>query len=113
MAARETMVAFMTAPSREVAERIARDLVESRLVACANVLGGVRSVYRWRGAVEEADEALTILKFRGADLQAVGQRIQELHPYEVPELIALRIEGGLAAYLDWIVEETSREGLAG
>lgn len=106
-------MAFMTAPSREAAERIARDLVDSRLVACANVVSGVHSVYRWRGAVEEADEALTVLKFRAADLEAVGRRIQELHPYEVPEFVALRIEAGLPSYLNWIVEETSGGGAAG
>lgn len=102
------MVAFMTAPSRETAERIVRDLVGRRLVACGNIVPGLRSIYRWEGAVEEADEVLTILKARAADLDAVARRVQELHPYEVPELIAVRIAGGLPAYLGWILEETER-----
>lgn len=99
----------MTAPSREVAERIVRDLVERGLVACGNVLGDVRSIYRWRGAVEEADEVLVMMKARASDVEAVGRRVKQLHPYEVPELIASPITGGLAAYLDWLFEETRRE----
>lgn len=104
------VVGLMTAPSKEVAERIVRDLVERGLVACGNVLGGVRSIYRWRGAVEEADEVLAVMKARASDVEAVGRRVQELHPYEVPEWIALPVSGGLAAYLEWLVDETGREG---
>jgi periplasmic divalent cation tolerance protein len=108
----ETIVAFVTAPSREVAERIVRDLVERRLVACGNVVGGVRSIYRWQGAVEEADEVLAILKARASDLGTIAERVRALHPYEVPEVVALRIAGGWAPYLAWIAESTERSGQA-
>lgn len=109
MTSAPTVIALVTAPSREVAESIVRDLVERRLVACGNILGGVRSIYRWRGAVETAGEVLAVLKARAADLDAIGRRIQALHPYEVPELIALPVTGGLAPYLNWVLEETERE----
>lgn len=107
------VVALMTAPSREVAERIVRDLVERRLVACGNIVAGVRSIYRWRGAVEDTEEVLVVLKARASDLEAVGRRVRELHPYEAPELIGLPVVGGLERYLDWILEETGREASRG
>jgi periplasmic divalent cation tolerance protein len=107
------VVALMTAPSPEVAERIVRDLVERRLVACANILGGVRSIYRWRGAVEQAEEVLVVLKARASEFDAVAGRVKALHPYDVPELIAFPVAFGLEPYLHWIVEETGREASSG
>lgn len=104
----DTVIAFMTAPTRDVAEAIVRDLVERRLIACANLLPGVRSLYRWKGAVEEAEEVLAVLKGRAADLEAVARRVKELHPYEVPELIGVPVAGGHGPYLAWVWEETER-----
>lgn len=108
MGTTDAVVAFVTAPSREVAEAIVTDLVERRLVACGNILGGVRSIYRWKGAVESADEVLVVLKGRAADLAAIGRRVEALHPYEVPELVAVTVAGGLGPYLSWVLEETER-----
>lgn len=91
-----------TCPDAELAETIARALVKERLAACVNVLPPMRSVYRWRGRIESAQEQLLIVKTRVADYTAVQQRICELHSYEVPEVIAIPLAGGLPAYLAWL-----------
>jgi periplasmic divalent cation tolerance protein len=97
-----------TVPDAEVAERIARSLVEARLAACVNVLPPVRSIYRWRGQIETAEERLLLIKARTEDYAAVERHIRGLHPYEVPEVIALSITQGLPAYLTWI-DDPDRE----
>jgi periplasmic divalent cation tolerance protein len=97
---------LMTAPDAETARRIARALVDERLIACASVLPGVASIYRWQGATEEAAEVLVVMKTRPALLDRLFARAAELHPYEVPELLALPVMGGLAAYCRWVAEET-------
>lgn len=91
-----------TCPDAEVGERIARSLVEARLAACVNVLPAVQSVYRWRGQVETAEEQLLLIKARTEDYPAIERHIRGLHPYEVPEVIALPIAQGLPAYLAWV-----------
>lgn len=93
---------FTTCPDVSTAESIAQALVDERLVACANVLPPIRSFYRWRGQTESAAEQLLILKIRARDYSAVEQRIVALHPYELPEVIAIPIASGLAGYLAWI-----------
>ncbi|RMD78166.1 MAG: divalent-cation tolerance protein CutA [Gammaproteobacteria bacterium] len=98
-----------TCPDAESAGRIARALVERRLAACVNVLPGLRSVYRWQGRVEEAAEHLLLIKTREAALAALQRAVVELHPYELPEVVAVPITGGLPAYLAW-VREGVREG---
>jgi periplasmic divalent cation tolerance protein len=72
-----------------------------------NVVPGLRSVYRWQGAVEEAEEVLLVLKTRADTVDTLRQRVETLHPYEVPEFVVLPIEGGLDAYLSWIRSEVS------
>lgn len=84
------------------AGRIARALVEQRLAACVNVVAQVTSVYRWKGAIETAEERLLVIKTRGERFEALRQAIVSLHPYEVPEVIALPIEGGHRPYLEWL-----------
>ncbi|HEX5631710.1 MAG TPA: divalent-cation tolerance protein CutA [Gemmatimonadales bacterium] len=91
---------------RETAERIADTLVAERLAACAQVLGPQTSVYRWKGAVERASEWRLELKTAASRLSALERRLLELHPYEVPECIALPIVHGSDAYLRWLAEET-------
>lgn len=91
-----------TTGSREEAERIASALVEERLAACVNIIGGIRSVYRWKDAVESADEVLMLVKTQQAQVERLRTRIHELHSYEVPEFLVLEIAGGSAAYLEWI-----------
>jgi periplasmic divalent cation tolerance protein len=91
-------------PQRELAERLALQLVEERLVACAQVVGPVQSTYRWQGAIETAEEWYCHLKTTLERVPALTSRIRALHPYDVPEIIALSIVGGDPAYLRWIQE---------
>ncbi len=102
----DALVVLVTAPSAEKAVEIARAVVEERLAACGNVLTGVRSIYRWEGKVQDEPEALLVLKTRRERFAALRDRILALHPYDVPEVIALPVEGGNAAYLEWIAEST-------
>ena len=91
-----------TLPTRDEAERIARHAVTGRLAACAQVSGPLRSVYRWRGAVEEAEEWLCTLKTTRLAWPALEAAIVAAHPYENPELVAVTIDAGAPAYLEWI-----------
>jgi periplasmic divalent cation tolerance protein len=101
------LVCFCTCPDTATAQAIADVLVGERLAACVNVLPGLRSVYRWQGAIERADEALLLIKTVQAQLPALQARMAALHPYELPELVAVEVAGGLAAYLDWIAESSA------
>ena len=102
-----TLLVLTTLPDAATAKSIAASLVGERLASCVNVLGGCMSVYRWKGAVEEAQEVPVLIKTnadRYADLEAA---IRRLHPYEVPEIIALRVVDGLPEYLSWVSQETA------
>ena len=99
-----------TAGSRDEAERIARALVDERLAACVNVVAPITSIYRWKGAVERAEEVLLVVKTRSVLATRVAGRIRELHSYELPEAIVLPIDGGAADYLAWIADETAVSG---
>lgn len=106
-------VVFVTAPNEETAATIGRALVEERLAACANLVGPIRSIYRWKDAVEDAAEHLLIIKTQASRYAALEKRVKELHPYEVPEIIAVNIESGSPQYLAWIAESTrSRRAVA-
>jgi len=98
---------LLTAPDAETAERIGRALVEERLAACANVVPGVVSVFRWEGAVRREAEALVIVKTVAARVEEVRARVVELHPYDVPEVLVLPVVGGHAPYLAWVAEEVT------
>jgi periplasmic divalent cation tolerance protein len=100
----ETLVVLVTAPSAEKAAELARTLVEEKLAACGNVVPGVRSIYRWEGKICDDAEALLILKVPAKRLTELSDRVVALHPYEVPEVVAVRIEGGNERYVDWIVQ---------
>ena len=91
--------------SAEEAERIARSLVEKRLVACVNLVPGVRSIYRWKDVVEDTQEVLMVIKSSRALLNELRTEIEKLHSYEVPEVIAMQIVDGAEAYLDWMSHE--------
>ena len=93
---------LVTTPNADVARVLARTLVEERHAACGNVVPGLTSIYRWQGAVEEASEALLILKTSADRLGALSTRVTELHPYDVPEVLALGIEAGNQPYLNWL-----------
>ena len=100
-------VVLMTAPSAEEAASIVNRLVEERLVACGNVVPGLRSIYRWEGEVQDDPEVLVVLKTVEGSVQAVIERSAELHPYDVPEILVLPLVAGHEPYLDWVRNETS------
>ncbi len=93
---------FCTCPDFDTANRIARHLVTARLAACINILPAVTSVYEWQGEIETAQEQLLLIKSSQPHYAKIEAEIKTLHPYEVPEIIALNIEKGLPAYLKWI-----------
>src|SRR3954454_2257540 len=95
----ETFLAFSTFPDAEAARRIARELVNEKLVACANILPQVESIYRWQGNVEQATEVLIVFKLTAARYLDFETRLKQMHPYDVPEIIAARIAAGSKAYL--------------
>jgi periplasmic divalent cation tolerance protein len=99
----ECVVVLITAPDADTAARIARTLVEEKLAACGNVLPQVRSIYRWQGKVEDASEALLVLKTARGRFKEIVDRVRAIHPYEVPEVIALPVAAGYDVYLDWII----------
>jgi periplasmic divalent cation tolerance protein len=101
----DKILVLSTCSSKEEADKIARNLVEKRVAACVNVLPGVRSIYRWRGAVEEASECLLIVKSRRDLAGRLRAEIEKSHSYEVPEVLVLGIVDGAAAYLDWLERE--------
>jgi periplasmic divalent cation tolerance protein len=103
-----SIVVFVTAPDEQTAALIGRTLVEERLAACANLVGPIRSIYRWQGTVEDAAERLILIKTRASHYAALEVRVKQLHPYEVAEIIALEIKEGSPQYLDWIWESTDR-----
>jgi len=102
------VVVLVTASSAEEARRIGETLVAERLAACANLIGGVCSIFRWDDKVEEAAEHLIVLKARRADVDALATRVRGLHSYEVPEVIAVPIIAGAASYLAWLGASTDR-----
>lgn len=100
-------VVFVTAPEAKVGSEIARALVESRLAACVNLVPGVSSLYRWEGEVQEDSEVLLVIKTQQSRCAELAERIEQLHPYDVPEVLALPVNGGSESYLSWLQGETS------
>jgi len=103
----EYIVIFVTAPEDEAAD-LAKTLVEERLVACVNIVPGLRSIYWWQGKMEDEAEVLCIMKTRSNLFESLKDRVRELHSYEVEEIIALPIMAGNLPYLDWIKENTQQ-----
>jgi periplasmic divalent cation tolerance protein len=102
----DCVVVLVTVGSREEAERIAEALVTERLAACVNVVGPITSIYHWEGRVERGQELLLIIKTRAALCDQLEARVKSLHSYQNPEVIAVPISAGAAAYLDWLRSET-------
>lgn len=98
----QVIVALSTAPDEATARRIARQLVEESIVACVNLVPAVSSIYRWQGRIEDSPECAMVIKTTRAAWPRLQQRLPELHPYEVPELLALDVADGLAPYLAWV-----------
>lgn len=107
MATSGYVVVLTTLAPDHDASRFARTLVEERLAACVNVLPEMRSIYRWKGAVEEEGERQIIIKTQAAIVDVLKRRIAQLHSYDVPEVIVLSIADGADAYLRWITESTT------
>jgi periplasmic divalent cation tolerance protein len=101
------LVALSTVGSAEDADRLARALVERRLAACVNVVPGVVSHYRWKGELQRDEERLLVIKTRTERIEALREALRELHPYELPELVAFEISEGSPAYLKWLDEGVS------
>ncbi len=102
----KTKLIYVTAPSREEAERITETVVTERLAACANIFDGVISVYHWEGKLCRENETVLILKTREGQLDRLMDRIKELHSYDCPCIVALPIEQGYAPFLKWLEDET-------
>jgi periplasmic divalent cation tolerance protein len=98
----EVVVALCTVSGEDEAARIARGVVEARLAACVNVVRGVRSIYQWKGTLEDDEELLLILKTRRERVEALRAAVVALHPYEVPEFLVLSVEAGHEPYLAWL-----------
>jgi periplasmic divalent cation tolerance protein len=101
------IVVYVTAPEEEAVD-LAKTLVEERLVACVNLVPGLRSIYWWQGKVEDEPEVLCMMKTRSNLFESLRDRVRQLHSYEVEEIIALPILAGNLPYLDWIKENTKK-----
>lgn len=103
----QPLLCLSACPDAETAARIARTLIEERLAACVNRISGVQSTYRWQGEIQEDAEVLLVIKTTRECFDALGKRLAGLHSYELPELVAVAIDEGLPAYLDWLARETA------
>jgi periplasmic divalent cation tolerance protein len=103
------VIAISTFPDVETARKISRELVDSALVACANIIPALESIYYWKEKVETSAESLAIFKLTAARYSEFESRLRNLHPYDVPEIVRLNIAGGSADYLRWIGENCSRQ----
>ena len=101
-------IVLTTADSDELADRIARALVDRRLAACVNVVGPVRSIYRWKGEIVSDQERMLVIKTSAERLPEVREAIRELHTYDVPEVLAIAVDDGDRAYLDWLADCVER-----
>ena len=106
MIEKDILVLLSTCPDAATAERMARELVAASLVACVNIVPGVRSIYLWNGAVQADEEVLMILKTTAGRLAAVRERLVALHPYDLPEIVALPVVDGHHPYLQWVGDST-------
>lgn len=96
------LLTLCTVPDRDTAMKLAEKLVDSELAACVNIIAPITSVYRWEGKREIADELLLMIKTTAGQYAALESAIQTLHPYELPEILAVPVEQGLQGYLDWV-----------
>lgn len=98
-------IVLCTVPDPATGEALGRQLVENGLAACVNLLPGLTSIYRWRGRLEQSSETLLLIKTRGDRFDDLSASLRRLHPYELPEIVAVPITAGLPAYLDWINQQ--------
>ena len=100
-------------PARDVAEQIAKTLVDEQLAACVNIPGACRSIYRWQGVLQAAEETPVLIKTTADRYEALQARLNELHPYDVPEIVAWRTDAALPAFASWVVEQTPAKSPGG
>jgi periplasmic divalent cation tolerance protein len=105
----DTLLVITNLPDAESARALASTLVEQRVAACVNVLAPCQSIYRWEGKVEEAEEVTLLIKTSAARYAALEEAIRAYHPYELPEIVAVRIEKGLPDYLAWVAAATAAQ----
>jgi periplasmic divalent cation tolerance protein len=108
-AARDFRIVFVMAANEDESSRIAQALVEEKLSACVNIVGPVRSIYRWRGAIETASEYMLVIKAPARNFVQLERRVRELHSYEVPEIIAVTLAAGSTPYVAWLAESTMHD----
>ena len=104
------LIVFSTFGSEDDAARVTRALVEERLIACANLLPGARSIYRWKDTVADEREVVVIMKTRKQDWSALQSRLHEMHPYDTPECIAIRMAAAAPKYMEWLEASLEPEG---
>ena len=105
-------VIFTTVGVEEQALSIARALVSERLAACVNIIGPIRSVYRWRDAIEDEPEFLLLIKTRALNYMKVERRLRELHTYEVPEVLSISVDRGSPPYIQWLLDSTREQAVS-
>ena len=103
----EAIIVYTTVADHEAANGLAELLVERRLAACVHLVSGIKSVYRWRGKLERDDEVQLVIKSEAGRFDAIEALLREHHPYELPEIVAVRVDRGSQQYLDWIASQTS------
>jgi periplasmic divalent cation tolerance protein len=103
----DAVIVFTTIATGDEAVALIRELLDRRLIACGTVQAGARSIYRWEGRIADETEAVVMLKTRSGCIEGLRRAFAELHPYKVPELLAIPVTGGLERYLGWINSETS------
>lgn len=103
----DVIVVFTNLPDRAAAQKLAQELVAQKLAACVNVLAECASVYRWQGKVESATEVPVLIKTRAGRYAEVENAIRRLHPYELPEIVAVPVVRGFGEYLEWVANETT------
>jgi len=101
---KNAILIISSAPDTATSEKIANRLIEQDLAACVNIVPGMRSIYKWQGKLESGSEQLLLIKAPQTMYAAIEKQIAAMHPYELPEIIAVSIEAGLPAYLDWVGE---------
>ena len=106
--ANKVLLALSTFPDRETAQRISNQLITEKFAACANILPGIESIYRWKEKIETGNETLVIFKLSEDRQSAFQEKLRSLHPYEVPEIILVPITTGLPEYLRWVAESCTR-----
>ena len=106
----EVLLVFSTFADEASAAGVVRVLVEERLIACANLLPGARSIFRWQDQVKDVREVVALMKTRKQDWAALQSRLHELHPYDMPECVAVRVAAGAPKYMAWLEESLAPEG---